>query len=426
MLIRFFTLLLCFAALRTTAQNVTIINNYSGGDESLLPENYVLKDVTEHTYIINEFEPSNTGTRSLLDQMISYGLRSLVDNQYHVFDNRVESLISGEGFNEEASAIVRNAIWIHDLPFSESFPGFSNEVTKLAEKLRALDGFVVRFGEDDRTPPGNREVGLYVFQRMVFELKRTAEKEASDFLNVHLPKTEERGYDNQEPVLLVPKDFSLDPSQHVHSDLADLVPEERFILSPEDRKRGHRNRNENDEEPGFSEQIVELLEQNNRILANYSDRFADMQAQINELREDKNDDIRNEMAEMREMIRALASGDVPPPSDGTTTAAGTVSVTFEKNEHELSFAQKAKLNRVEIEMTKNPGYRALVTGYADKSGDPDFNAWISQKRALAVRNHLVNIGIDRGRLTVSYLGDAESESANPKDRRVEVTFLSGR
>lgn len=413
------------AALQLTAQNVTVINNYNGGGDSLLPESYVLKSVTEHTYIINEFEPSNTGTRSLLDQMVTYGLRALIDNSFHVFDDRAQSLASPEKFNTEASAVVRNALWIHELPFSEDFPGYSRAVKSKVESLRKIDGYTIRYGKEASLPATDGTIGLYTFQRMVYDLKKAVEAEAFDFIDRYMPQTAKRGYDNLKGVILAPREYRLPGLEGNKTDLAKLEPDRTLLLTTQGARATRRKNDTGDESP-FSQQIVNLLEENNRILADYSSRFASMQQQIDELRESRDDDIRQEMATMRKMIEQIVSGE-SRPAPGPDIVEGTeVSVIFEKNQHELTLAQKARLNRVEIEMTKHPNYRALITGYADKTGDPDFNAWISQKRAKSVHDYLVSTGIRRDRLTVSFLGDVESTAPNPEDRKVVVNFLKGR
>ena len=74
-------------------------------------------------------------------------------------------------------------------------------------------------------------------------------------------------------------------------------------------------------------------------------------------------------------------------------------------------------------MAKNPSLRVLITGFADKSGNPEYNVVISRKRAESVKNHLLSMGIDSSRILVSYVGDTESTTTGPADRRVEVDLL---
>lgn len=417
----FISSVFCVASVLAAAQNVTIINNYNGGGDSLLPENYVLRSVTEHTYIINEFEPSNTGTRSLLDQMVTYGLRSYIDNSFHVFDDRAQALTPSPKFLEESAAVVRNALWIHELPFADEFPGFSRAVKSKVDALRGIDGYSILYANKADRRPDDGTMGLYVFQRMVYDLKTAVEKEAFDFIDKYMPQTQTRGYDNLKGAVLVPGDYQLPDQDNVKDELAGMTPDRSLVLST----KGARNpvRDVVEDEGNFNQQIVKLLEDNNRILANYSERFADMQRQIDELRESRDDDIRREMAAMRQMIEVLAGREgVSPSAAGATD--GEVEVIFAKNQHDLTLAQKAQLNRVQIALAKNPRLGLLITGYADKSGNPAINAWISQERAKSVERYLVQRGIARDKMTVSFVGDAESTSVNPNDRKVVVSFVN--
>lgn len=408
-------------------QDVTIINRYHGPDEKLASGQYVLQNVTEHTYIINEFEPAQTGQRSHLEAMISYALRSYADQEYHVFDKRVEALEDPKKFRQEAAEMVRNAIWIHDLPFADDFPGFSELFAEKASAIKELDGCEVLEGDRNMDGPKNKTVGLYTFQRMVYELKRAAEMEVALFLNSYLPVTGNRGRDDTESLYLKEKEFSLNPSNNNRDKLSALEPGNLF--GDEDKKNDKRADAESELAP-FAAKVVELLEQNSKILAQYNSRFENLQSQIDELRarESTSDPaLRDEIAELRDMIRDLAEGKTIAEEDGTETRlvdAQTPTLIFAKNVHDLNPSQKAQLNAVVGQLLKNPNYAALITGYADKTGNSKFNAWISEQRAKSVRDFLRSRGIPARQLIVNFLGDAQSDSPNPLDRKVTVAYLT--
>jgi len=413
----------------TDAQNVTIINSYDGGNENLSKESFVLKNVSEQTIIINEYEPSNTGPRSHLEQMISYGIRSLVDNQYHAFDGKVEAIYNPTDFNTKASEIVKNAIWIHDQPFSELFPGFSENVSELVRAIRDADGYAIQIGNNDLSEAQNNRIGLYTFQRMVFALKKECEKEYTAFLDEYMPETDKRGYDESDSQILTYKEYHVNRENQNNVDLAQIKPNEEDFLPEESKreKRKRQKRNRGTESP-FTERIVQLLEENNKILSNYNTRFQDLQNQIDDIRNegDSNSGIRAEIAELREMISALASGKEVTERNGSKTKLVTderMSIIFERNEHQLSTTHKARLNKIPEVLRANPGYTAVITGYADKTGDPAFNAWISRKRAVAVQDYLEKKGIPKSRLVVNFLGDEESLAPNPADRKVEIQYI---
>jgi outer membrane protein OmpA-like peptidoglycan-associated protein len=86
-------------------------------------------------------------------------------------------------------------------------------------------------------------------------------------------------------------------------------------------------------------------------------------------------------------------------------------------------SDKAKLNVIVQTMLSDRTATALITGYADKSGNPELNAKISSARANTVKRYLISRGIGAKRLLVNYLGDSFSNSENEADRKVEIGIL---
>jgi len=78
-------------------------------------------------------------------------------------------------------------------------------------------------------------------------------------------------------------------------------------------------------------------------------------------------------------------------------------------------------------MKKYPDTTAVIEGHTDNVGDADYNLKLSQRRAEAVVNYLVdNYGIDRARLTAKGYGltrpvaDNATDAGRQKNRRVEA------
>lgn len=360
--------------------------------------------------------------------MISYGLRSYIDNQYYASKGKVKALEEPTGFNSAASAIVRNALWIHDYPFADDFKSFSKQVTDPCKDLVAINGFSISTENRLPQPPANGKVDLYTFQRMVYDLKVAAEKEVSIFLDNKLGVSG-GAYDEEESTdsgttFLDPLDFGMETKEDPIEALAMLKPNIDFGEGKKPKRRGR-----NADQSVFSDRIVQLLEENNKILANYGYRFEDLQDQINEIRSERvstSEMMREEMAALRDMIRDVLAGRVVAESDGSTSQRSDltpVTIVFEKNAHALSLAHRARLNKVVMDLQLNNNLRAIITGFADRTGNPEFNAWISQQRAEAVKVYLIEQGISSDRLMMNFLGDAESQFANPADRKVEVVYV---
>ncbi|MEJ2721013.1 MAG: OmpA family protein [bacterium] len=78
---------------------------------------------------------------------------------------------------------------------------------------------------------------------------------------------------------------------------------------------------------------------------------------------------------------------------------------------------------------KYPGTKIIVSGHTDSKGDEDYNFTLSERRALSVRNYLIDTGIPPVRIeTVGYgefrpLVPNDTEEGRRINRRVEIEIL---
>jgi len=148
--------------------------------------------------------------------------------------------------------------------------------------------------------------------------------------------------------------------------------------------------------------------------------FQSLQSQIDEINARDNSDIRRDMAEMREMIVDLR--DNPPKTNVEKEEIDYL--IFTKNSYSLSGVQRALLNKYIVLLAKNPQKNALVIGYADRSGNSEYNVWLSEQRANSVKRFFERMGVESDRIVISYFGDTESTTSGPADRRVEVSLIN--
>lgn len=415
--------------LLSCGQDTIYIHNY--GEERLNEEreNYVLKNVTQVTYVVNEYEPANVGTRNSVEKMISFGLRNFIDENYFVFNGKVEAQANVYSVLNEASELVRNVLWIYDMPFADDFPDFSNEIQTRLEKIIQVKDYQILNNSLSQTPPANQKVGLYTFQRMVYDLKRACELEAGFYLDQVMPRERRTLTDEASSSFLPTKEYLLTPDRKNMESLKTTKPDEDLILRVLNEQDEVADNSKPKRPPRVSRRdlnrkIVDILEQNTEILNSFQSRFEDLQGQIDDIRTGANRDLRLEIAEVKEMIHELAAGGgLQPGSESSLLLQEEVVIIFEKNKYQLSMTQRAELNNALTVLFRNPSSKALVTGYADKTGTPEFNAWISKKRAEAVRQHLYLQGLPKNRVLLNYLGDSQSDSSNPQDRKVVVQFL---
>ena len=102
---------------------------------------------------------------------------------------------------------------------------------------------------------------------------------------------------------------------------------------------------------------------------------------------------------------------------------------FDVGNAEISKNSYAELNTAIEFMNDNPDIKVEIQGHTDNVGGLEFNKKLSQDRANAVVNYMVEHGIDRNRLVpVGYWykspqGDNNSREGRAKNRRVELKII---
>ncbi len=86
------------------------------------------------------------------------------------------------------------------------------------------------------------------------------------------------------------------------------------------------------------------------------------------------------------------------------------------------------LTKVADVLRRHPGTEVTVIGHTDSTGAPSYNQMLSERRAEAVRDELVAMGVDAGRLTTVGRGESEPRAGNDTargraaNRRVELVL----
>jgi OmpA-OmpF porin, OOP family len=131
---------------------------------------------------------------------------------------------------------------------------------------------------------------------------------------------------------------------------------------------------------------------------------------------------------------AAASAESPRATSSASTGGAAPSVAldikFELNSAVLTNEARDTIRRLGGAFQSNQlaGYRFRVEGYTDASGQPDYNLALSQRRAAAVRDYLVNeLHVAPKRLEVIGRGEQDlvdpSDPTNAVNRRVEVVNI---
>ncbi|HYD30758.1 MAG TPA: OmpA family protein [Azospirillaceae bacterium] len=106
-------------------------------------------------------------------------------------------------------------------------------------------------------------------------------------------------------------------------------------------------------------------------------------------------------------------------------------VLFATGQAELTPGAGDSLDRLAQFLGDNPERQIRIEGYTDATGSDETNLRLSEERALAVRNALVQRGVDPNRLITQGMGESSpvapnsTEAGRQANRRVEIVIQGG-
>jgi outer membrane protein OmpA-like peptidoglycan-associated protein len=421
------------------AQHVTVINNYQGDTTKVEPGQFVLTGSTEHRYIINYYQPRNRNSNTRVLDLISFALAYYIDEMADMQSRTLTFRKPAQKNFEDLNEIVSNSLKLYEHPAAEAFWGFSGGLEKKLLELHQLKGRQIDYNDVENSG-SSVKIGHYTLQKQMLELKMLAVREVEDLLedtpapidsngkllSKNEQKTDSDNFRKNQP--LDPIEFNAE--EEYMQDLAMLD-----LVMPKEQKEPPKNQTADGD---FNTRILNLLEENNRLMSGYNQRFDNMQSQIDELKqkpvvssgnlpEGSEKRLQTQIEELRGMIKDLAETK-STPIDGSTTKPNSklkpIEVIFERGSHEITVYNQTLLNEVVAELLKNKSHKIMITGFADRVGDRNLNAILSQKRAVAVRDYIAQRGIPQSRLVVNFYGDNKSKDLNPLDRKVEIEWLT--
>jgi peptidoglycan-associated lipoprotein len=103
-------------------------------------------------------------------------------------------------------------------------------------------------------------------------------------------------------------------------------------------------------------------------------------------------------------------------------------IHFEFDSAQLSSMAKTLIKEKAEWLSSNSGVAVIIEGHCDERGTTDYNIALGERRAIAVKNYLVNLGISGSRLTTISFGEEKpldsgtSEEAYRKNRRAQFVL----
>lgn len=154
------------------------------------------------------------------------------------------------------------------------------------------------------------------------------------------------------------------------------------------------------------------LDAYNALQAKSEEELARLRADLDRERQ-INADLRAELAKKPK--------EQPAPEPKTIISSAATSVFFELNSSKIN-SQKDIINLEAVaSAAKDSGAKVIITGSADsKTGSAAWNQTLSENRANAVADELVNMGVSRDKIEVKAIGGVDEVSPYPLNRRAVV------
>jgi peptidoglycan-associated lipoprotein len=120
---------------------------------------------------------------------------------------------------------------------------------------------------------------------------------------------------------------------------------------------------------------------------------------------------------------AQTTSDLPPPDNGSGCSLSPVYFAFDADDLDSSARNAIQANVSCMQEQNMTGVH--VTGHCDPRGTEEYNLALGDRRARAVANYMVSLGLDSGSVTSSSMGEemasGTDESSWSRDRKVEFT-----
>ncbi len=119
----------------------------------------------------------------------------------------------------------------------------------------------------------------------------------------------------------------------------------------------------------------------------------------------------------------------PPPKKSAPLPKVLNKVQFLYNSADFEPNSLPQLDSAIVVLKQYPSIEILIKGYTSSEGDADYNQKLSQRRAEAVKNYLMQHGIDAKRLSAKGFGETlplvadDSEENKRVNRRIEFEII---
>ena len=99
-------------------------------------------------------------------------------------------------------------------------------------------------------------------------------------------------------------------------------------------------------------------------------------------------------------------------------------ISFDFDSYELKEEYNDGINEIYKYLNRNKDINLIIEGHSDSRGDSNYNIYLSENRAKAIFDELVNKGIEKERLRYIGYGSTHSSEYNYKDRKCQFVIIN--
>ncbi len=136
--------------------------------------------------------------------------------------------------------------------------------------------------------------------------------------------------------------------------------------------------------------------------------------------------IGRRMDQQQKELEQIPGVEVTRPSEGEIAVQLTNDILFDTNSTALRSDSRNVLRDLAANFQRYPDETVTIEGHTDNVGSPSYNQNLSENRASAVRNYLVDQGVSSSRISAYGYGETRPKASNgtPEgrqlNRRVEI------
>jgi outer membrane protein OmpA-like peptidoglycan-associated protein len=136
--------------------------------------------------------------------------------------------------------------------------------------------------------------------------------------------------------------------------------------------------------------------------------------------------VGHRMDQQQKELQQIPGVEVTRPAENEIAVQLTNDILFDFNSYALRPESRSTLADLATNFQRYPDETISVEGHTDNIGKPEYNQTLSEERAFAVKDYLVNQGVPSSRVTATGYGETHPKATNDTpegrqlNRRVEI------